>query len=175
PSGHAIEARLNAEDPALGFVPTPGRVQRLELPTGPGLRVDCGIAAGDEIPPEFDSMVAKVIAVGRDRDEALARLRRALRSTVAVLDGGTTNRSFLLDVLAHPELQAGEIDTMWLDRLHAGGEVESVRHAHVALVQAAIELADAGTATERARFYALAGRGRPQAPAEAGRTVDVRY
>ena len=111
PTGHAIEARLNAEDPALGFAPTPGRVQRLELPDRPGLRVDCGLAAGDDIPPEFDSMIAKVIAVGRDRDEAIARLRRALRSTVAVLEDGTTNRAFLLDILDRPELRAGEIDT----------------------------------------------------------------
>ena len=173
--GHAIEARLNAEDPALGFAPTPGRVQRLELPAGPGLRVDCGLAAGDDIPPEFDSMIAKVIAFGRDRDEALARLRRALRSTVAVLEDGTTNRAFLLDVLERPELRAGDIDTTWLDRLRLGGELETVRGAHAALAQAAIELADAETATERASFYALARRGRPHARTDSGRTIDLRH
>ena len=79
PVGHAIEARLNAEDPAMGFSPTPGRVQVLDLASGPGVRVDRGIAAGDVIPPDFDSMVAKVIAYGRTRAEAIARLRRALR------------------------------------------------------------------------------------------------
>jgi len=175
PSGHAIEARLNAEDPALGFAPTPGRVQRLELPTGPGLRVDCGLAAGDGIPPEFDSMIAKVIAVGRDRDEALARLRRALRSTVAVLEDGTTNRAFLLDILDRPELRSGEIDTSWLDRLRVGGGLEAVHGAQAAVAQAAIELADAVTAAERASFYALARRGRPHAPADSGRTVELRH
>ncbi len=175
PSGHAIEARLNAEDPALDFAPTPGRVQRLELPTGPGLRVDCGVAAGDAIPAEFDSMIAKVIAHGRDRNEALARLRRALRSTVAVLEDGTTNRAFLLDVLERPEMRAGEIDTTWLDRLRLGGELEAVHGAHAALAQAAIEIADHETATERSRFYALARRGRPQARTEPGRTVDLRH
>src|SRR6185436_19075330 len=76
PSGHAIEARLNAEDPALGFLPAPGRIALLRLPTGPGVRVDTGVAEGDTIQPEFDSMIAKLIAWGRDRDEALARLRR---------------------------------------------------------------------------------------------------
>ncbi len=175
PSGHAIEARLNAEDPALGFAPTPGRVQRLELPTGPGLRVECGVAAGDGIPPEFDSMIAKVIAHGRDRDEALARLRRALRSTVAVLEDGTTNRAFLLDVLERPEMRAGEIDTTWLDRMQLSEEREAVHGAHAALAQAAIELADSATESERATFYALARRGRPQARTEAGRTVDLRH
>ncbi|HEY6886864.1 MAG TPA: biotin carboxylase N-terminal domain-containing protein, partial [Solirubrobacter sp.] len=175
PVGHAIEARLCAEDPALGFAPTPGRVQRLELPTGPGLRTDCGLAAGDEIPPEFDSMIAKVIAVGRDRAEALARLRRALRSTVAVLEDGTTNRVFLLEILDRPELTAGDIDTTWLDRLRLRAEPRRMRGAHAALVQAAIELADVETATDRARFYALARRGRPQTRAESGRTVDLRH
>ena len=175
PIGHAVEARLNAEDPALGFKLTPGRVQRLELPSGPGLRVDCGLAAGDGIPPEFDSLIAKVIAVGRDRVEALARLRRALRSTVAVLEAGATNRPFLLDVLARPQLWAGEIDTTWLDRLRLGGELETAPGAHTALAQAAIEVANAATAADRASFYALARRGRPQARVENGRTVDLRY
>ena len=80
PVGHAIEARLNAEDPAMGFAPTPGRVQVLDLASGPGIRVDRGISAGDVIPPDFDSMVAKVIAYGRTRPEAIARLQaRAAR------------------------------------------------------------------------------------------------
>ena len=114
-------------------------------------------------------MIAKVIACGRDRDEALARLRRALRSTVVVLEGGTTNRAFLLDLLDRPELRAGDIDTTWLDRLRLDARAaRGCRGAHAALVQAAIELADAETATDRARFYALARRGRPQARAENG-------
>ena len=102
PVGHAIEARLNAEDPALGFSPTPGRVQVLDLASGPGVRVDRGIAAGDVIPPDFDSMVAKVIAYGRTRDEAIARLRRALRESTVIIEDGTTNRAFLLAILDRP-------------------------------------------------------------------------
>ena len=79
--GHAIEARLNAEDPEHGFAPAPGRLARCGCPTGSGIRVDAGVREGDRIPAEFDSMIAKIIAWGRDRDEALARLRRALGET----------------------------------------------------------------------------------------------
>ena len=75
--GHAIEARLNAEDPDRDFAPSPGRIVHLELPTGPGIRVDTGFTEGDVIPSDFDSMIAKIIAHGRDREEALSRLRRA--------------------------------------------------------------------------------------------------
>ncbi len=92
PVGHAIEARLNAEDPALGFAPAPGRLVLLRLPTGPGVRVDTGVAEGDVISAEFDSMIGKLIAWGHDRGEALARLRRAVADTVVVVDGGTTNQ-----------------------------------------------------------------------------------
>ena len=80
------------------------------------MRVDTGVAAGDAIPPQFDSMIAKIIAWGRDRDEARARLSRALRQTAAVIDGGTTNKAFLLDLLDRPEVLNGEVDTVWLDR-----------------------------------------------------------
>ena len=76
--GHAIEARLTAEDPERDFAPAPGLIEHLALPSGPGIRVDTGVAAGDVIPPQFDSMIAKVIAWGRDRAEARARLSRAL-------------------------------------------------------------------------------------------------
>src|SRR4051794_29775752 len=113
PVGHAIEARLNAEDPAMGFAPTPGRVQVLDLASGPGVRVDRGIAAGDVIPPDFDSMVAKVIAYGRTRNEAIARLRRALRESTAIIEDGTTNRAFLLAILNRPEFEAGGGDIPW--------------------------------------------------------------
>ena len=166
PSGHAIEARLNAEDPALGFAPAPGRLVLLRLPTGPGLRVDTGVAEGDVIPPEFDSMIGKLIAWGRDRDEALARLRRAVADTVVVVDGGTTNQGFLLDCSRAPRSGLGQVDTSWLDRLYRSGEAVPARHADIALLQAAIELADEDLAGDGARFYALARRGRPHVDVE---------
>ena len=102
--GHAIEVRLNAEDPERGFAPAPGVVELLRLPGGPGIRIDRGIDQGDGVAPQFDSMIAKIIAHGRDRDEALARLRRALAETTVVVRGGTTNRAFLLGLLDRPEV-----------------------------------------------------------------------
>ena len=114
-------------------------------------------------------MIAKLIAWGRDRDEALARLRRALGETMVVVEGGTTNQGFLLALLDRPEVQEGTVDTGWLDRLQLRGEIVPVRHADVALLQAAIELSDAETAADRARFYAYARRGRPQTGAASRR------
>ena len=175
PSGHAIEVRLNAEDPARGFSPAPGRISLLRLPTGPGIRVDTGFAEGDTVPSDFDSMLAKIIAYGSSREQAIARLRRAVADTMVVIDEGTTNQGFLLELLGRPELRAGEVDTGWLDRLHAQGDVEPVRHADAALVQAAIALCDEETAADRAHFYALARRGRPQAEADVGHTLDLLY
>ncbi|HEX6744347.1 MAG TPA: biotin carboxylase N-terminal domain-containing protein, partial [Solirubrobacteraceae bacterium] len=175
PTGHAVEARLNAEDPALGFRPAPGRIALLRLPTGPGVRVDTGVAEGDVIRAELDSTLAKVTTWGNDRDEALARLRRALAETMVVVDGGTTNQGFLLALLDRPEVRSGDVDTAWLDGLRLTGEIGRARHADVALLQAAIAVADRATADERARFYAFARRGRPQAGADLTRTVELRH
>ena len=77
-TGHAVEARLNAEDPDRDFAPAPGRITLLEFPTGPGIRVDTGVGEGDSIPADFDSMIAKIIAYGSDRDQALAAWQQAL-------------------------------------------------------------------------------------------------
>ena len=141
-SGHAAEARLNAEDPDRDFAPAPGRIALLRLPTGPGLRIDTGVAEGDLIPADFDSMIAKVIAYGGSREQALARLRRALEDTTVVIEGGTTNKSFLLDLLHRPEVSEGDpawADTGWIDRERARGGLASHRHAGIALVAAGID------------------------------------
>ena len=175
PVGHAIEARINAEDPALGFIPAPGRIALLRFPGGPGIRIDSGVSEGDSIPAQFDSMIAKLIAWGRDRDEALARLRRALAETTIVVEGGTTNVAFLLDLLDRTELRAGEIDTGWLDRRQLRRETTAVQHAEVALIAAAVQLADERTAVDRSTFYALARRGRPETQAAAGGEIELLY
>ena len=171
--GHAIEARLNAEDAQQDFAPAPGTVELLHLPTGPGVRVDTGLAVGEVIPPDYDSMVAKIIAWGHDRSEALARLRCALRETTVVLRGGTTTKSFLLDLLDRPEVVAGSADTGWLDRTGAATSGQPGRLAHIALVQVAIDVYDAEEAAERAAFLASARGGRPRASHEVGRTVEL--
>ncbi|HUR72810.1 MAG TPA: biotin/lipoyl-containing protein, partial [Sporichthya sp.] len=173
-TGHAIEIRLNAEDPDNGFAPAPGRVALLEFPHGPGIRVDSGIAAGDAISPDFDSMVAKIIAGGRDRNEAMARLTRALRDTTVVIEGGTTNKSFVLDLLSRPEVRDGSADTAWLDR----GSLDDrgmAPHADVALYAVAIDSYDRDEFLEREAFFALARGGRPQADHAIGRTIEARY
>ena len=136
-SGHAVEARLNAEDPDRDFAPAPGRIVQLDLPAGPGVRVDTGVAEGDTIPPDFDSMIAKIIAYGRTRDEALARLRRAMTETTVVIEGGACNKSFVLDLLAQPEVvdgTGGWADTGWIDRVRAEGRLVAHAHAGIAVV-----------------------------------------
>ena len=174
-SGYAIEARLNAEDPQRSFAPAPGTITTLSLPVGPGVRVDTGVAEGDVIPPEYDSMIAKVIASGRDRDEAIARLHRALSQMTVVVSGGTTNKSFLLDLLDRPEVRAGDIDTAWLDRLTATGDHVPTRHADIALVAAVLDAGALLEAAERASFLEWARRGRPHADVEIGREIELRH
>ncbi|SDL89033.1 Acetyl/propionyl-CoA carboxylase, alpha subunit [Geodermatophilus siccatus] len=171
--GHAVEARLTAEDAEQGFAPAPGQVELLRLPTGPGVRVDTGISEGDVIPPQYDSMIAKVITWGRDRPEALARLRCALRETTVVLRGGTTTKSFLLDLLDRPEVVSGTADTGWLDRAGTAGAPRPSETAWVALVQVALDLAEAEEEQERLAFLASARGGRPRAPHEVGRTIEL--
>ena len=173
--GHAIEVRLNAEDPDNGFAPAPGTIECFRIPNGPGVRVDTGVAEGDEVPPEFDSMIAKIIAYGRNRKEALSRLQRALRESVVVIKGGASNKAFLLELLSRPEVQSGEVNNGWMDHLAATGEHLSRHYADVALVQAAIEAYDSQFAVEQAQFYASAVRGRPQVRSEVGRTAELRY
>ncbi len=174
PRGHAVEARVYAEDPEEGFVPAPGRIAMLRLASGTGVRVDSGVRQGDVIGPEFDAMIAKVVAWGRDRAEALARLRRALAQSAVVIEGGTVNRSFLLMLLDRPEVRSGDVDNRWLDRLTAA-------HGHVppphpvALLAAAVEAYESDRAAVEAAFHAGARRGRPDAGDHVGTTVQLRY
>jgi len=174
PSGHAIEVRINAEDPERGFAPAPGEITLFVPPGGPGIRVDSGFAVGDRVAPEFDSMLAKVIAHGSDRIEALARLRRALREMKLVVRGGANNRGFLLGLLGRPEVQSGQVDVGWLDRLALDGGHLGFEHAEVALLVAAIEGYDSELDRQRAQFYATAARGRVRVPQEVGCELKLR-
>ena len=172
--GHAVEARLNAEDPDRDFAPAPGRIELLDLPAGPGIRVDTGFSAGDLIPADFDSMIAKIIAHGRTRDEALSRLRRAVAETSVVIAGGVTNKSFLLELLDQPELIDASADTGWIDRSRAAGGLVTHRHAGIALVAAAIGAYEVQEEAERQHFLATAHGGRPQARHQNGRVIELK-
>jgi acetyl/propionyl-CoA carboxylase alpha subunit/acetyl-CoA carboxylase carboxyltransferase component len=173
-SGHAIEARLNAEDPDRDFAPSPGRIARLALPAGPGIRVDTGVSEGDTIPADFDSMIAKIIAYGHDRDQALGRLRRAMAETTVIIEGGATNKSFVLDLLDQPEVIDASADTGWIDRVRGEGRLAAHRHSGVALAAAAIEAYEDEEEVSTQRLLATARGGRPQAQHDPGRPLDLK-
>jgi acetyl-CoA carboxylase biotin carboxylase subunit len=119
-AGHAIECRINAEDPAAGFRPSPGTVTSAVFAAGPGIRVDTHIQAGSAVPPAYDSLLAKLVVSGADRAEALARLRDALAR--CRLDGVATTVPMLSRMVDDPEFGAGGVDTGWLRRWLARGE-----------------------------------------------------
>lgn len=114
-TGHAIEARLYAESPERGFLPSTGDVLAWSPAAGEGVRVDAGVREGQRITADYDPMIAKVIAHGRDRAEALERLDGALADTVVL--GVETNTAFLRELLAHPDVRAGHLDTGLIDRM----------------------------------------------------------
>jgi acetyl-CoA carboxylase biotin carboxylase subunit len=120
--GHSIECRINAEDPET-FVPSAGRITTFQMPGGTGVRVDTAAYADAVIPPYYDSLVAKLVVRGRDRSEAIARMRRALE--MFVIEGIKTSIPLHRKILAEPDFEAGRLDTHFLDRFaHA--------HAHSA-------------------------------------------
>ena len=115
--GHAIEIRLNAEDPEHDFRPSPGRVARFEAPQGPGVRIDTFVESGSTIPPYYDSMIAKLIVWDSDREAAIVRALRALRETT--VEGVPTTRDLALEVLASEPFRSGDYSTSTLDALRA--------------------------------------------------------
>ena len=112
--GHAVEARLYAEDPAKNFLPSPGFIQELKLSDGPGVRNDCGFESGAEVPRFYDPMIAKLAVWAETREAAIAKLSRALGETM--VKGITTNVGYLKKILALEEFQAGDYDTGLLAR-----------------------------------------------------------
>jgi 3-methylcrotonyl-CoA carboxylase alpha subunit len=130
--GHAVEARLYAEDPERGFLPSSGRLVALELPMGEGLRVDTGVQRGSEVSSFYDPMIAKIIASGVSRDEALERLCAALQRTVVI--GPRTNLAFLTALCEAEAFRHGEYDTNFIDRHleDLGGFPQGLDHAAAA-------------------------------------------
>src|SRR5216117_818558 len=112
-TGHAIEMRINAEDPARRFIPNPRRITRWVAPSGPGVRMDSGFGPGSEVPPNYDSLVAKLIVHGADRAEAIARARRALREYVVA--GPATTIPFHRAILDNPDFRAGNLSTRFIE------------------------------------------------------------
>jgi acetyl/propionyl-CoA carboxylase alpha subunit len=140
PRGSVIEVRLNAEDPDRDFNPAPGLVNLFKAPAGPGIRVDSGIEEGSEIPSEFDSMVAKIIAQGDNRHEAISRLKRALSEMRIRIKDGTTNRSFLLELLDNPKILQGGVHTGFVEELLKNRTLEiNKEETQRALVAGAVE------------------------------------
>ena len=132
-NGHAVEARLYAEDPERGFLPSTGKLIALEFPQGEGLRVDSGVEAGDDVTPFYDPMIAKLIAHGATREQALDRLSSALDNTVVV--GPRSNAGFLAALCRAGEFRAGQFDTGFIDaNLEAlGAQPQGLDRAAVAL------------------------------------------
>jgi acetyl-CoA carboxylase biotin carboxylase subunit len=112
--GHVIECRVNAEDPARNFQPSPGRIDVFHPPGGPGVRLDTHVYAGYSVPPFYDSLLAKLICQGRDRQEALRRMQVALESFI--IEGVTTTIPFLARVMSNKHFQEGAVDTKFLER-----------------------------------------------------------
>jgi acetyl-CoA carboxylase, biotin carboxylase subunit len=115
--GHAIECRINAEDPTNGFAPQAGTLTRVLFPGGPGVRIDTHVFSGALVPPYYDSMIAKIIAFGASREAAIVRMDRALRETV--VEGVNTTIDYCLQILAEPQFREGRYDVGFLPRLLA--------------------------------------------------------
>lgn len=118
-NGHAIECRINAEDPARNFAPTPGKLTSYAPPSGFGVRVDTGFEAGDTVDPRFDNLIAKLVVHGRNREEALSRLDRALADFE--VSGVATTIELYRHVLRRPDFQAGDYDTRYIERTGVAG------------------------------------------------------
>jgi propionyl-CoA carboxylase alpha chain len=149
-TGHAIEARLYAEDPAVDFLPATGRLLEWSPPEGPGLRVDAGVAQGSVVGIDYDPLLAKLVAWAPTRAEAVLRLRGALRRLG--VQGVTTNRTFLRAVLAHPAFVAGETHTHFIaDHFPVETRAAVPPAAHVEFAALAAALVDADGRIEKAR------------------------
>lgn len=112
--GHSIECRINAENPSKNFMPCPGTIKDLNLPGGNGVRIDTAIYSGYKIPSNYDSMLAKIICTGKNRNEAISKMKRALEEVV--VDGIDTNRDFLFEIIRTPNFIRGNFDTSFIEK-----------------------------------------------------------
>jgi acetyl-CoA carboxylase biotin carboxylase subunit len=136
PRGHAIECRVYAEDPDAGFLPSPGRITTLRVPGGPGVRDDSGVVEGGEVPIHYDPLVSKLIVWGESREEALARMRRAVAEYRVV--GIKTTLPFFERVLSHPAFVAGDFDTSFVTTVLGSANGRPGRRVELAVAVAAI-------------------------------------
>jgi acetyl/propionyl-CoA carboxylase alpha subunit len=157
PTSHAIEARISAEDPARAFAPTPGRVGRWTMPSGPGIRVDTAIEAGDRVPPDYDNLIAKVMVHAPNRDTAIDRLRRALDETE--IGGVQTTLPFHRVVARSGSFRHADLSTGWVEANWDGAAArhEAVRVALLAAGLAAIDADGTGVADAAAGARAVTG------------------
>ncbi len=118
--GHVIECRINAENPEMNFRPSPGKIERLHLPGGKGIRVDTAVYAGYTIPPYYDSMIAKLIVLGKSRNEAIKKMKSALSEFI--VDGIDTNVDFQMEIMNHPKFQSGDFSTDFIEQMEREGE-----------------------------------------------------
>ncbi len=166
PASHSIEVRISAEDPGRDFAPTPGEVRRWSMPSGPGVRVDTALEAGERVPPEYDNLIAKVMVHARDRDAAIDRLRRALDETE--IAGIQTTLPFHRFVARAASFRAGDLSTGWVGE-HWDGAAEVARAARTAQRTAGLAVLAAGRGAGPDGGM-LAG---PVADAPAGRPAGV--
>lgn len=176
--GHAMEVRLYAEDPDGGFLPSIGTLNRLRFPDGNDIRVDTGVREGDEVSPHYDPMIAKLIAFGDDRMEAIRKLIAALRATEAA--GITTNRDFLIRVLADKDFQDGTLDTGFIAAREAALLPGRARADESVLIAAALAVLDGEAQSARRRASAAGDPHSPWAMATGWRLndsgpVDLRF
>ncbi len=175
PIGYAVAAHLYAEDPDHGLAPAGGKLALLRLASGPGLRIDTGYEETDFVHGDFDPLLATITAWGRSRQEALARLDRALTESAVIMRSGISNKAFLLELLRHSEPAAGQVDTRWPALLSTGEEHPPQHYAVVALLLAAIEAYNAEQRLAEAEFFASAARGRPDVRQSADLPMNFRY
>jgi len=174
--GLALEARVCAEDPDEGFLPSPGRIALFEPALGPNTRIDSGVTTDVVISNDFDSLIAKVITVGDDRAEMLARMECALRDLELVVEGGATNKGYLLSILESDDFRNGGVDTRWLDRWGAARPPIAERHpelARDALVAAAILAYQRNRRTLRKGVFADGRTDR--LPSSEGQQIDLTH